>query len=237
MPRFASSCLLAPGSWRARCLTLVGALPGLWLLGGSALPVAPVLAQSAVPAAFSVGNDVAIVGVGSDGLRLRSGPGLTYAPGVTLPEGTVLRVAAGPVNDGEQNWYQLRGSVDGARARGWAPGPNLVDPARVSPQRDGAVGTRSFLAKTIGYASGGGIGYYTATGTQVRWGTVAVDPRFIPLGSLLMIQGFEGIFVAEDTGPGVREAMVDIWFPELAQAQRYGTQYREVVVLREGYGS
>ena len=43
----------------------------------------------------------------------------------------------------------------------------------------------------------------TATGTTPRFGTVAVDPRVIPLGSRLLIQGFEGVvFVAEDATGG-----------------------------------
>jgi 3D (Asp-Asp-Asp) domain-containing protein len=89
----------------------------------------------------------------------------------------------------------------------------------------------------MGYASGNGIGFYTSTGTRVHWGTVAVDPKLIPLGSLMLIQGLEGVFIAEDTGPGIRDAMVDVWFPDLAGALRFGTQNRTIIVIREGYGS
>ncbi len=69
----------------------------------------------------------------------------------------------------------------------------------------------------------------------MHWGTVAVDPRYIPLGSLMLIDGLDGVFTAEDTGGGVRGPMVDVWFPDLASALAWNTRYRTVSILREGY--
>ncbi len=41
----------------------------------------------------------------------------------------------------------------------------------------------------------------TATGEKARWGIVAVDPKKIPLGSIVLIPEFpDQEFVAEDTG-------------------------------------
>jgi 3D (Asp-Asp-Asp) domain-containing protein len=80
------------------------------------------------------------------------------------------------------------------------------------------------------------VGTRTATGTTVRWGVVSVDPRFIPLGSELEIEGLGGRFVAEDTGGAVRGAHVDVWLPDLDSSLRFGAQYRRVTVLREGSG-
>jgi 3D (Asp-Asp-Asp) domain-containing protein len=53
----------------------------------------------------------------------------------------------------------------------------------------------------------------------------------IPLGSLLTIQGFSDTFLAADTGFGVIGYHVDIFFPDLDTATRFGVQYREVTVL------
>jgi 3D (Asp-Asp-Asp) domain-containing protein len=78
---------------------------------------------------------------------------------------------------------------------------------------------------------GGAHGTITRTGTQVRWGTVAVDPSVIPLGSRMLIDGYDTVFIAEDTGGGVRGAHVDIFFPDLASAVRFGVQYRTVTIL------
>ena len=59
-----------------------------------------------------------------------------------------------------------------------------------------------------------GADYYTATGTTVRVGTVAVDKKVIPLGTKMYIVTNDGIVygtaVAEDTG--VRGSKVDLYF-------------------------
>ena len=57
------------------------------------------------------------------------------------------------------------------------------------------------------------MGGTTATGVPVGWGTVAVDPSVIPLGTRLTIPGY-GDGVAADTGPAVQGATVDLWFPD-----------------------
>jgi resuscitation-promoting factor RpfB len=56
---------------------------------------------------------------------------------------------------------------------------------------------------------------------------VAVDPSVIPLGTRLHVPGY-GDAVAADTGGAVRGAMIDVWFPTVAQARAWGR--RSVVV-------
>ena len=68
----------------------------------------------------------------------------------------------------------------------------------------------------------------TATGIPTGWGVVAVDPAVIPLGTRMSIPGY-GEGVAADTGPAVRGAMIDVWFPTCAQALAWG---RKVVSIR-----
>jgi len=51
----------------------------------------------------------------------------------------------------------------------------------------------------------------TATGTTVRKGTVAVDPRVIPLGTQMYIPGY-GYGVAEDTGGSVIGNIIDLGY-------------------------
>lgn len=52
----------------------------------------------------------------------------------------------------------------------------------------------------------------TATGGQAGPGVCAVDPSYIPLGTQISIYGV-GSCVAEDTGPGVVGAHIDVWVP------------------------
>lgn len=71
----------------------------------------------------------------------------------------------------------------------------------------------------------------TATGTYVHPGTVAVDPKVIPLGSKVWVEGY-GPGVAEDTGGAVRGWHVDVWMPSCAAAMR-STHYG---VVKWSYG-
>jgi 3D (Asp-Asp-Asp) domain-containing protein len=69
-------------------------------------------------------------------------------------------------------------------------------------------------------------GDMTATGTYPHWGTVAVDPSVIPLGSIVYIQGL-GVFHAEDTGGAVIGQHVDVYVDSVAEAYQL-TGYRLV---------
>jgi 3D (Asp-Asp-Asp) domain-containing protein/DNA-binding transcriptional ArsR family regulator len=84
------------------------------------------------------------------------------------------------------------------------------------PVERGQVG-RTITVSATGYSLPG----HTATGLPVGWGVVAVDPAVIPLGTKLTIPGY-GEGVAADVGSGVHGAMIDLWFPSLAQARAWG---------------
>lgn len=212
------------------------ALLNLVLAAGLSLLLLPAASPAEAREDGVLGSAAVVLGTGGDGLRLRSGAGLSHRVVGAVAEGRRVRILDGPKIDDEQAWYLVR-TPDGSepRQRGWASAAYLLSPERIVVRGDGAIGSRDFQAKVTAYASGGGIGNYTATGTRVRWGTVAVDPRYIPYGSIMTIEGLEGIFVAEDTGPGVQGATVDVWFPDRAAAVAWGTRYRHVTVLREGY--
>jgi 3D (Asp-Asp-Asp) domain-containing protein len=183
-----------------------------------------------------LGDSALVLGTGGSGVRVRSGPGLSYEILGVASEGARVSVLNGPRSDGDQNWYRIQTSGGAAvQVRGWVAGMYLAPARSVTVKSDGTIGTRSFAGRILSYTSGGGIGSYTSTGTRVHWGTVAVDPRYIPLGSLMTIDGLDGIFTAEDTGPAVVGAVIDVWFPDRASALRWGTQQRRVTVLREGY--
>lgn len=85
--------------------------------------------------------------------------------------------------------------------------------------------SRSITVVATGYALGG----RTATGRPVGWGSVAVDPSVIPLGSRLAIPGY-GIGVAADTGGAIRGARIDLWFPTVAQARTWGSRVVTILV-------
>ena len=68
---------------------------------------------------------------------------------------------------------------------------------------------------------------HTATGATPSTATVAVDPRVIPLGTHLYIDG-AGQRVAQDTGGAIKGNRLDIWEPTYAQCAAWGVEDRQV---------
>lgn len=106
-----------------------------------------------------------------------------------------------------------------------------------------------FLAETTAYyagpeSTGKGPGHpaygITKSGISVFENpyVVAANPEFLPQGSLLFIEGI-GYRLVADTGSYYKNPkwaqVIDIYFPTLEEAVRYGRQHRMVVVLRRGW--
>lgn len=76
-----------------------------------------------------------------------------------------------------------------------------------------------------------GVGTMTATGVRVREGIVAVDPRVIPLGSRLYVEGY-GYGVAADTGGAIRGNRIDLYTSDVREAMyRFGLRPVRVYLL------
>lgn len=65
----------------------------------------------------------------------------------------------------------------------------------------------------------------TRSGTTPKWGTIAVDPNVIPLGTKVYIPKFDMVFTAEDTGSAIIGQKIDIYFDTVSQANNWGRQY------------
>lgn len=67
----------------------------------------------------------------------------------------------------------------------------------------------------------------TSTGTTVHWGTVAVDPRYIPYGTRMFIVSNDGAYVygiavAEDCGGAIKGDRMDLYMPTYSQCMQFG---------------
>jgi len=206
------------------------------LLAGAAVLLSLVAALPAFAASddLQVGQSATVTGTEGRGLKVRAGPGMAHGIVTTANEGTAVQVVAGPVSDGDEDWYQI--SV-GPSKTGWSIGRYLAPSGTVKAMTTDD-GKRTFIAKVTAYADGiGGVpmGARTYSGTRTRWGVVAVDPKSIPIGSALLIEGYDDtIFIAEDVGGAIKGEALDLWLPDAKDARTYGTQYRRVTVFREG---
>ena len=81
----------------------------------------------------------------------------------------------------------------------------------------------------------------TATGTRVRVGTVAVDPRVIPYGTRMFIVTNDGSYVygiatAEDCGGAIKENRIDLYFETTSECFKFGRRTCTVYFLGDAQG-
>lgn len=73
-------------------------------------------------------------------------------------------------------------------------------------------------------------GNRTATGVEPREGLIAVDPRVIPLGTRVYIEGY-GYAIAADTGGLIKGNIIDVFFPSLQRCLNWGRRPVQVYFL------
>lgn len=71
----------------------------------------------------------------------------------------------------------------------------------------------------------------TRTGTRPEAGrTISVDPKVIPLGSKVTINGHD--YIAEDTGSAIHGNIIDMYFDTHQEAKQFGVQHAEIYIYR-----
>lgn len=76
----------------------------------------------------------------------------------------------------------------------------------------------------------------TSTGSTVRWGTVAVDPRYIPYGTRMFIVASNGSYIygiaqAEDCGGDIKGDRMDLYMPTYEQCIEFGRRVCTLYIL------
>lgn len=92
---------------------------------------------------------------------------------------------------------------------------------------DAAVSSSRTITMQATAYSGGGT---TASGMAAAVGRVAVDPRVIPLGTRLYIEGY-GYAVAADTGGAIKGNRIDLYMNSESQCNSFGRRNVTVHVL------
>src|SRR6185295_343241 len=78
----------------------------------------------------------------------------------------------------------------------------------------------------------------TDSGAHTRRGSVAADPRVIPLGSRIRVEGLQGApdgtYTVLDTGRTIKGREIDLFIPRCAAAKAFGRQKVRVKILQRG---
>ncbi|MGE5626759.1 MAG: 3D domain-containing protein [Solirubrobacterales bacterium] len=107
----------------------------------------------------------------------------------------------------------------------------------MSFSRGGSIDSAKTLrmkATAYSAADGNGSGR-TATGTRAKrnsggYSSIAVDPRVIPLGSKVYVEGY-GYAIAEDTGGAIKGNVIDVFFNSSSDCRNWGVRYVNVYVV------
>ncbi|HRK22163.1 MAG TPA: 3D domain-containing protein [Fimbriimonadaceae bacterium] len=73
--------------------------------------------------------------------------------------------------------------------------------------------------------------FRTSTGLKAQYGVVATDPRVIPMGTKLFVEGY-GFAVAADKGSAIKGNRIDLCFPTRAQCFEFGRKKVTVHILK-----
>jgi 3D (Asp-Asp-Asp) domain-containing protein len=91
---------------------------------------------------------------------------------------------------------------------------------------------RTMTMVATAYAIGDGMtpGTHTFLGLPAKRGVVAVDPKVIPLGTRLYIEGY-GEALAADTGGAIKGNKIDLCFDSIAEVYAFGLKKVKVYIL------
>lgn len=157
--------------------------------------------------------------------ELRSGSSKTVRTGINGVKKTTYRVTS---RDSEEIQREL---VSSKVVKNPAPEVIAMGQRGNLPSRGYFSGRKTFTMIATGYdpspSSNGNSTGRTAIGLKIGKGVVAVDPKFIPLGTRLYVEGY-GYAVAADTGGAIKGNRIDLGFESSREAHNVGR--RKVIV-------
>jgi uncharacterized protein YabE (DUF348 family) len=106
--------------------------------------------------------------------------------------------------------------------------------AQVSRGSSEPAGREFYVTATAYTASCNGCSGFTATGINLRANpnikVIAVDPRVIPLGTKVWVEGY-GYAIAADKGSAVQGHKIDVFVPTKSEAYRWGRKRVKIKIL------
>ena len=153
--------------------------------------------------------------------------------------GTVLRFSADQkevsVNNGEEEHsYRVQENNEVTEVeKSEATTPTYSEPSAEETAQASQGGYYLTVEATAYSYNEPGLGYYTATGIDLRSNptVIAVDPSVIPLGSLIEVPGY-GVAIAGDTGSAIKGNKIDLHFVSVDQANQWGRRTVTIKILK-----
>lgn len=114
------------------------------------------------------------------------------------------------------------------------PVSNVSTSSATSPSSSSASSTpsggKTYKMESTAYSGGGTTAYGINLSANPGLKVIAVDPRIIPLGSKVWVEGY-GEAIAGDTGGAIKGNIVDVYFPNESQCYSWGRRMVTVKVL------
>ena len=136
-------------------------------------------------------------------------------------------------NEEEEHTYKVQDNKEVVEVKPVEPTPQKATSQEVQTTTTAPAATEGYTltveATAYSYAEAG-LSSYTADGTNLVNDpmVIAVDPRVIPLGTMVEIPGY-GVFRAADTGGAIVGNKIDVHFPTVAQTYNFG---RRIITIR-----
>jgi 3D (Asp-Asp-Asp) domain-containing protein len=82
-------------------------------------------------------------------------------------------------------------------------------------------------------------GRTTQSGARVKPGMAAADPRVLPVGSTIRVDGqgraYDGVYTVTDTGRAIKGRELDLYLADCDEAEQFGRRTMSVAVIRRGW--
>ena len=147
-------------------------------------------------------------------------------------DGVLKRTFSVTYHDG----HQIKAEMTGEQRIDPVPTLYLINRSGFATSRGSFVRSKVMIMKATAYdpspaTIGPGATGRTCTGRIADYGIAAVDPRVIPLGTLLYVEGY-GLALAADRGSAIKGNRIDLCYASKKVADRYGYQWVKVHILR-----
>ena len=136
----------------------------------------------------------------------------------------------------EEHTYKVEDNTEVVEVKAVEPTPQTATSQEVQTTTTAPATTEGYTltveATAYSYAETG-LSSYTADGTNLVNDpmVIAVDPRVIPLGTMVEIPGY-GVFRAADTGGAIVGNKIDVHFPTVAQTYNFGRRTITIRILK-----